>query len=647
MIMEEKKYSYVSLLTDDSYVYGIMLLVESMKQVNTKYPLHILVTNNVSASVIEILNQIDVTYEIVDTISMPKQIYDFNMSINPKITAVWKNCLTKFKIFNLTQFDKIVFLDADIMILKNLDHLFEKPHMTSALDGEYFNIWPDWDHFNSGILVIEPSEQLFNDILQFINNFIPEFKKETPLLVYADQEILNLYYSDWPERKELHLNKYYDVFPPYIQTEQLEDLKENCYFIHYVGRKPWTNWFKADIEQYDEYFYTEGKNIIENYSKKLNWEKVKNKLIITVYAICKNEENNVDKWLKSFSEADYICILDTGSTDTTWEKLQNAQKKYSNLIIKQQQIIPWRFDEARNQNLAMIPKETDIFFMADLDEIIKESGWAQKLREAWTPTFSRAEFTYNRDVGPNDVVERSIKEYRIHSKQWHKYVNIVHEALINEAGEKRFFRDFTTPVDITVWHYPDLSKNRNYAELCEEELNIHPEDSLMRLQLAIEYEILQDFQKAQNHFSYLISNPNKLQDFEQARCYYGIGSILINQGRMVEGLWFFAEGRLICPYFFDNYFAPALVYINTNENEKSIEILKLAFTQCREAFWCSINDINSYVPYFMLGLNYLNQNKLIEAIAYFKIAEALNEQNADIKQYLNTTIQKFLNNYRV
>jgi len=31
MIMEEKKYSYVSLLTDDSYVYGIMLLVESMK----------------------------------------------------------------------------------------------------------------------------------------------------------------------------------------------------------------------------------------------------------------------------------------------------------------------------------------------------------------------------------------------------------------------------------------------------------------------------------------------------------------------------------------------------------------------------------------------------------------------------------------
>ena len=138
----------------------------------------------------------------------------------------------------------------------------------------------------------------------------------------------------------------------------------------------------------------------------------------------------------------------------------------------------------------MIPKETNIFFMADLDEIIKESGWAQKLRDVWTPTFSRAEFTYNRDVGPNDVVERSIKEYRIHSKQWYKYINIVHEALINEAGEKMFFRNFTTPVDITVWHYPDLSKNRNYAELCEKELNIHPEDSLMRLQLAIEYEVL-------------------------------------------------------------------------------------------------------------------------------------------------------------
>jgi len=50
-----KKYSYISLLTDDSYAYGITLLVESLHKVKTKYPLHVLITEDVSAPVIEML----------------------------------------------------------------------------------------------------------------------------------------------------------------------------------------------------------------------------------------------------------------------------------------------------------------------------------------------------------------------------------------------------------------------------------------------------------------------------------------------------------------------------------------------------------------------------------------------------------------
>jgi len=57
----------------------------------------------------------------------------------------------------MTEIDKWLFLDADMMIMKNIDHVFEYPHLTSALDGEYFNLWPGWDHFNSGVLLIEPN----------------------------------------------------------------------------------------------------------------------------------------------------------------------------------------------------------------------------------------------------------------------------------------------------------------------------------------------------------------------------------------------------------------------------------------------------------------------------------------------------------
>ena len=43
---------------------------------------------------------------------------------------------------------------------------------------------------------------------------------------------------------------------------------------------------------------------------------------VYVYAICKNEEKFVDRWVDSMAEADGIYVLDTGSTDDTAEKLR-------------------------------------------------------------------------------------------------------------------------------------------------------------------------------------------------------------------------------------------------------------------------------------------------------------------------------------
>ena len=43
---------------------------------------------------------------------------------------------------------------------------------------------------------------------------------------------------------------------------------------------------------------------------------------IVVYAISKNEEKFVDRWVASMNEADEIYVLDTGSTDNTVNKLK-------------------------------------------------------------------------------------------------------------------------------------------------------------------------------------------------------------------------------------------------------------------------------------------------------------------------------------
>ena len=89
---------------------------------------------------------------------------------------------------------------------------------------------------------------------------------------------------------------------------------------------------------------------------------------ICVYAICKNESKFVEKWLESMSEADYIVVLDTGSTDDTFEKLKNDPRV---TLVKQEEINPWRFDVARNRSMELVPDDADILVCTDFDEIFE------------------------------------------------------------------------------------------------------------------------------------------------------------------------------------------------------------------------------------------------------------------------------------
>ena len=99
---------------------------------------------------------------------------------------------------------------------------------------------------------------------------------------------------------------------------------------------------------------------------------------VCVYAICKNEENFVDRWYDSMKEADEIYVLDTGSSDDTVNKL-----KENGINVCIRKIEPWRFDVARNMSLDLVCKDADICVCTDLDEVF-ESGWRSKLEECWS-----------------------------------------------------------------------------------------------------------------------------------------------------------------------------------------------------------------------------------------------------------------------
>jgi hypothetical protein len=83
------------------------------------------------------------------------------------------------------------------------------------------------------------------------------------------------------------------------------------------------------------------------------------------YTICKNEINRVEQWLYYTRNFDYRVVLDTGSTDGTYEALKKAD------VILDQHIVPFeefRFDIPRNINLNMIPRDVDWCLSPDMDE---------------------------------------------------------------------------------------------------------------------------------------------------------------------------------------------------------------------------------------------------------------------------------------
>lgn len=88
--------------------------------------------------------------------------------------------LAKLQVFALEQFEKVVYIDADALVLGNIHDLFQC--------GDFCAAFINPCHFNSGVMVIQPSQALFEDMLRKLAT--------TESYDGGDQGFLNVYFSD-------------------------------------------------------------------------------------------------------------------------------------------------------------------------------------------------------------------------------------------------------------------------------------------------------------------------------------------------------------------------------------------------------------------------------------------------------------------
>ena len=82
--------------------------------------------------------------------------------VNQRGDPTWGQSLTKLSIFNLTEYKRIIYFDADGLVMKNMDHLFSLPPTPIAMPRAY---WLDQPFFSDHITVIEPSERRLEELL--------------------------------------------------------------------------------------------------------------------------------------------------------------------------------------------------------------------------------------------------------------------------------------------------------------------------------------------------------------------------------------------------------------------------------------------------------------------------------------------------
>ena len=212
-----KKHAYLTFLSSDLYVYYVLALYESWLTTKSKYEFYCVVTEEVSKKTKQILTAAGVPQLALDTADITAAL---KHGKNITTRLAYFNSTKKLKFFALDQFDKCLYVDSDMLIYQNLDHLFDCPDFSAVEDTitetledkyKYFN---GMTIFNGGLFVFSPNKSFYNQILQDLNNLpdIDEKWRKTSIIYdgWNDQSLFAYYNQDWLSKPELHLSQYYN-----------------------------------------------------------------------------------------------------------------------------------------------------------------------------------------------------------------------------------------------------------------------------------------------------------------------------------------------------------------------------------------------------------------------------------------------------
>ncbi|MGF6173777.1 glycosyltransferase [Ensifer sp. 4252] len=192
-------HAFVTLVTNADYALGARALARSIRLTDTPADIVVLHTGGVSAEALAPLSEFGC--RLIETELLPlsdafnerharSNVHDkapFTKGRKPAFHSPLDN-FCKLRLWQLTEYRSCVFIDADAIVLRNIDRLFRYPEFSAAPN--VYEGLADFHRLNSGVFVAEPSTATFRAMLGRLD--APEaFWPRT------DQTFLQTFFPEW------------------------------------------------------------------------------------------------------------------------------------------------------------------------------------------------------------------------------------------------------------------------------------------------------------------------------------------------------------------------------------------------------------------------------------------------------------------
>lgn len=223
---------YATLLTNDRYLPGAMVLAHALKDGGVRDGVAVPGTSRKLAVLVgegrlsrESLDEIAGLYDYVIPVPIISGTAPDNLQLLGRLEL--NETFTKINLWKQTQFNKIVYFDADILPIVPPDELFE---VDAAFAASPDIGWPDC--FNSGVMLLKPSQETYEELHRLVQS--------GQSFDGADQGLLNTHF----EGKWHRLPFTYNCTPSasYQYTPAYRHFGSKVSVVHFIGsNKPWNN----------------------------------------------------------------------------------------------------------------------------------------------------------------------------------------------------------------------------------------------------------------------------------------------------------------------------------------------------------------------------------------------------------------------